>query len=168
MATVTTVPVEVYLRSSYEPDAEYVDGVIEARPTGEYDHAAWQEAILAYFRNHRQEWNIRALPELRVKISQTRYRVPDVTVLDRALPIEQIITVPPIAVFEILSPDDTMSRILVKLADYENMGISNIFVVEPTSDTQYFYAKGCLERMCEPIMAGPCRIDFAEIKKNIE
>ena len=82
MATVTTVPVEVYLRSSYEPDAEYVDGVIEARPMGEYDHAAWQEAILAYFREHRREWNIRVLPELRIQISRTRYRVPDVTVLD--------------------------------------------------------------------------------------
>ena len=34
------VPVEVYLRSSYEPDAEYVDGIIEERPMGEYDHAA--------------------------------------------------------------------------------------------------------------------------------
>ena len=34
MATTTHVPVEVYLRSSYEPDAEYVDGKIEERPMG--------------------------------------------------------------------------------------------------------------------------------------
>ncbi len=34
MATTTHVPVEVYLRSSYEPDAEYVDGEIEERPDG--------------------------------------------------------------------------------------------------------------------------------------
>ena len=34
MATTTHVPVEVYLRSSYEPDAEYVDGKIEERPDG--------------------------------------------------------------------------------------------------------------------------------------
>ncbi len=46
MATTTHVPVEVYLRSSYEPDAEYVDGKIEERPMGEFDHAAWQLAIL--------------------------------------------------------------------------------------------------------------------------
>ena len=46
MATTTThVPVEVYLRSSYEPDAEYVDGAIEERAVGENDHSAWQEAI---------------------------------------------------------------------------------------------------------------------------
>jgi len=34
MATAPTVPMEVYLRSSYDPDAEYVDGVIEERPRG--------------------------------------------------------------------------------------------------------------------------------------
>ena len=28
----THIPVEAYLRSSFEPDAEYVDGVIEERP----------------------------------------------------------------------------------------------------------------------------------------
>ena len=45
MATVTYVPVEAYLRSSdYEPDAEYVDGQIEERPMGEFDHSDWQAA----------------------------------------------------------------------------------------------------------------------------
>ena len=46
MATRTSVPVEVYLRSSeYEPDAEYVDGEILERPMGELSHADWQQAI---------------------------------------------------------------------------------------------------------------------------
>ena len=40
VAAVSHIPVEVYLRSTYEPDAEYVDGEIEERPMGEYDHAA--------------------------------------------------------------------------------------------------------------------------------
>ncbi len=42
-------PVEAYLRSDYEPDAEHVDGVIEERPTGVYDHGAWQRALLKWF-----------------------------------------------------------------------------------------------------------------------
>ena len=42
----TQVPLEVYLRSSeYEPDAEYVDGQVEERSGGEFDHAAWQRTI---------------------------------------------------------------------------------------------------------------------------
>jgi len=42
MTTTRHVPVEVYLRSSYEPDAEYVDGTIERRPAARWDHASWQ------------------------------------------------------------------------------------------------------------------------------
>jgi hypothetical protein len=34
------IPVEESLRSSFEPDAEYIDGLIEERPAGEYDHSA--------------------------------------------------------------------------------------------------------------------------------
>ena len=101
---------EIYLRSSYEPDAEYVDGVIEERPNGEYDHAAWQLAIPAYFLR-RTEWKVKVLPQLRVQVSPTRFRVPDVTVLDQDAPKEQIITHPPLAVFEILSAEDTVIRL---------------------------------------------------------
>jgi Uma2 family endonuclease len=117
MAT-TPVSIGEYLKTSYEPDAEYVDGVIEERNVGEYDHSSWQGAILAWFRPHAKEWNIRALAALRVHVSPTRYRIPDVVVLDRTRPIEQILTHPPIAVFEVLSPEDTMTRIMRKPADY--------------------------------------------------
>jgi hypothetical protein len=33
-------PLSEYLATTYEPDAEYVDGVIEERPMGEYDHSS--------------------------------------------------------------------------------------------------------------------------------
>jgi Uma2 family endonuclease len=126
------VPLEVYLRSSgYEPDAEYVDGKIEERPMGEFDHAAWQLAIIKWFLRHEEEWNIDVLPELRVQAAPTRFRVPDVTVLDRSLPVEQIITHPPIAVFEVLSPEDTFSRLKRKLEDYRTMGIPHIWIIDP-------------------------------------
>lgn len=131
MATTTYVPVEVYLHSSYEPDAEYVDGTIEERAVGEYDHASWQHAIELWFAQHAREWNIRVRPELRVQAAKSRYRVPDVTVLDRNQPIEQIITHAPVAVFEILSPEDRHSRLMRKLADYEAMGIPQIWVIDP-------------------------------------
>jgi Uma2 family endonuclease len=139
MATTTDVPVEVYLRSSYEPDAEYVDGKIEERPMGEFDHASWQLAVQTWFWQHQKEWNIRALPSLRMKAAATRYRVPDVTVLDRTLPIEQIITHPPLAVFEVLSPEDSLQRLKRKLEDYRNMGIPEIWVIDPQDSTFYRY-----------------------------
>ena len=53
------------------------------------------------------------------------------TILDRNLPIEQIVTRAPIAVFEILSPEDSINRMMTKLAYYERMGIKTILVLYP-------------------------------------
>jgi Uma2 family endonuclease len=131
MATVM-VPLGEYLDSVYEPDADYVDGSIEERPMGEYDHADWQHAIIAFLLAQKK-WNIRVLPELRVRISPDRYRVPDVAVLDRSQPIEQIVTRPPLAVFEVLSPEDRVLRMHKKLQDYAGLGIGRILIVDPVT-----------------------------------
>ena len=146
MATTTYVPIETYLRMEMEPDCEYVDGQIEERPMPEYSHALWQEAILAFFRAHGKEWGARALPELRVRVAPTRYRIPDVAVLSRSAPVEQIVVTSPVAVFEVLSPEDRLSAMLEKLADYERMGISSIWVIDAKNVTAYGYESGRLER----------------------
>jgi Uma2 family endonuclease len=148
-STAQSVLLQDYLQSDYEPDAEYVDGQIEERPMGENDHSAWQFAICEWFGRNRILWAIRVRPELRVRVSPTRFRVPDVTILDRAQPMEQIITHPPLAVFEVLSPEDRIQRILRKLADYEAMGIPEIWVIDP--DTRIFsrYSDGQLLRRSE-------------------
>jgi Uma2 family endonuclease len=147
MATTTQiVPLEVYLRSSYEPDAEYVDGEVEERPMGEFDHSSWQLALQRWFLLHDKDWNVRVRPELRVQVSASRFRVPDVTVLDRSRPIEQVITHPPLAVFEILSPEDTMRRLKRKLEDYRLMGIPEIWVIDPEDSTFYRYEEQQLLR----------------------
>ena len=39
MTPATLVSEEVYLRSSYDPDVDFVDGVLEARNVGEFDHS---------------------------------------------------------------------------------------------------------------------------------
>jgi Uma2 family endonuclease len=86
-----------------------------------------------------KEWDIRVLPELGVQVAATRYRVPDVTVLDRNQPTEQIITHPPLAVFEVLSPEDSLQRLKRKFEDYRAMGIPEIWVIDPQDNTFYRY-----------------------------
>lgn len=149
MATLAPVPVELYLHSSYEPDAEFVDGEVELRPMGEYDHAIWQFALQLYFGQHQGDWNVRVVPELRMQVSATRYRVPDVVVFDRAQPIEQVLTHPPVAVFEVLSPEDVMTRVLRKLGDYADMGVRNIFVIDPRTELFYRFSDGALSPLRE-------------------
>ena len=169
-AQVTRVPVEVYLSSSYEPDAEYVDGVIEERPMGEFDHSSWQHAIELWFAQHAKEWRVRVRPELRVQVSHGNFRVPDVTVLDRNLPVEQVITHPPIAVFEVLSPEDTVPRMMTKLADYEQMRIKTILILDPNGK-HFRYCEGGLEPLPSGAFDLPgsaCRFDLAEIEKLLD
>jgi Uma2 family endonuclease len=171
MASATQIPVEVYLRSDYEPDAEYVDGEIELRAMGEFDHASWQLAICRWFLSHAQEWGIRVRPELRVQVSATRYRVPDVVVFDRSNPIEQILTRPPIAVFEILSPEDTISRLLVKLDDYAKMGIPTIDIIDPKTGNVYQYVDGNLERIPGRVQQLPgtaCSVDWERVVEFLD
>lgn len=169
-ARVIQTPLDVYLSSSYEPDAEYVDGEIEERPMGEWSHADWQAAIVEFYRNRRIEWNIRTAAELRVQVSANRFRVPDVTILDRNLPVEQIVTRPPIAVFEILSPEDSLMRMMTKLADYERMGIKTILVLDPNG-RHFRYVAGSLEPLPpEPfdLPGSACRFNLAEIQKLLD
>ncbi len=165
----TYIPVEVYLHSSYEPDAEYVDGEIENRPMGEFDHASWQQAIQRWFLQHEREWNVRVRPELRVQVARNRFRVPDVTVLDRNQPIEQIITHAPIAVFEILSPEDSMMRMTQKLGEYAAMGIPHIWVIDPASKQTWRFRQGQLN--LSSAFGGPgdlIHFDLTEIEKLLD
>ena len=160
------VSVAHYLSSDFEPDAEYVDGVVEERPMGQFDHASWQKAILLWFSAQARVWNIRVLAEYRVKVAATRYRVPDVTVFRRDPPIEQVLTIAPVAVFEVLSPEDQVSRVLRKLADYQAMGIRTIVVINPETDTVYRYWDGVLTPNEDPVCpSSACTLDWAKIRE---
>jgi len=107
---------------------------------------------------------------LRVQVSRGNFRVPDVTILDRSLPVEQVITHPPIAVFEVLSPEDTVTRMMTKLADYEQMGIPTILVLDP-GGKHFRYSGGRLEPLpaaAFDLAGSPCRFDLAEIEKLLD
>jgi Uma2 family endonuclease len=144
-ATTSPVSVEEYLKMAADPDCEFVDGVLEERAVGEFDHATWQIVLGAFFLAREKEFGILSRPELRVQVAPDNFRVPDLTILSRNAPREQIITHPPLAVFEILSPEDTMTRMLEKLADYEKMGIAAIWVIEPKKASYFRFLKGRLE-----------------------
>jgi Uma2 family endonuclease len=144
MGTATHISEEQYLRSSFDPDAEYVDGEVRTRSMPTYSHADWQMAIATWFLQHAKGWNLRSIPDLRMRIKPRRYRVPDVAVLDRCNPKEQVVTFPPLAVFEVLSPDDTVQELYEKLDDYADMGIPQIWIVDPKTGVFKQYADSCL------------------------
>jgi Uma2 family endonuclease len=165
MATLAFTPVEEYLHTSYEPDADYVDGVVEERHLGEYDHSTWQHALTVYFAQHRTEWNVHVRIELRIQVSATRFRVADAVVFDRSRPKERFLTYPPIAVFEVLSPEDRISRILPKLEDYARMSIRNVFLID-LNDVFLRFREGRLEPLehnREPLHGSEAFLDLSAL-----
>ena len=133
----TLTPLAEYLSTSYHPDRDYVDGEVQERNLGEFDHAAIQAFLTSWFYQHRQEWQLHVLPEVRVKVSADRVRIPDVGLVRRDHPVEQVITHPPLAVLEILSPEDRVLRYNERLADYRQMGVRHVWVIDPANKTGY-------------------------------
>ena len=64
-------------------------------------------------------------------------RIADVCLMARSQPIEQVLTNPPLAVIEILSPEDRISRYNERLADYRRPGIPSVWVIDPANRVGY-------------------------------
>ena len=137
MATNSLISVEEYLHTSLSPDQDYVDGELQERNLGEFDHGALQDELLGIFRDHRAAWQVRAIPELRVQVSAQRFRVPDLTILRLDHPREQIIQTPPVLCVEILSPEDRFGRMDQKIANYFSMGVQAVWVIDPAAKAAY-------------------------------
>lgn len=137
MATTTRIPVSEYLHSSWNPDCDYVDGELQERNVGEIEHAKMQAAVTAWFYQHRKEWKLEVLSEVRIQVSDTRFRVVDVCLVSSENKDPQIVQHAPLAIIEILSPEDRISRYQERLADYRQMGIPNLWVIDPQGRRGY-------------------------------
>ena len=139
------IPVQEYLLNAYRPDREYIDGEIQERNLGDLDHSGTQGALIVALWGLRSQ-GLYTWPEQRVQVSATRYRVPDVTVTI-GHPQQQILTSPPYIVIEVLSPDDTLVRMMERVLDYEAFGVPNIWIIDPSSQCAYVASNGALQPM---------------------
>jgi Uma2 family endonuclease len=130
MATSALIPVSEYLSTSYSPDCDYVDGEVQERNMGETDHGELQGQLLELLRTHANKAYFRTIPEVRVLVSPTRFRVPDVCLRRISAPKEQIVRTPPLLCIEVLSPEDRMSRMREKVRDCLGLGVLEVWVVD--------------------------------------
>jgi Uma2 family endonuclease len=144
MAAGTQLSVEEYLATTFRPDCDYVDGSLEERNVGELDHAWVQGRFVAYFSNQSTETGLVAIPELRVPVRATRYRIPDLVVTP-GKPNEQVLTHPPLLCIEILSKDDTISKMNERIRDYLEFGVPVVWVVDPREKRIWIYRHNGLE-----------------------
>jgi len=145
----TLIPVEEYLHTSYDPDVEYVDGVLVERNVGDWLHSLIQSNLIFVIRSRYP--HVYVLPELRSKTTETRYRLPDVCVLLLAAPKTRYLLDAAYLAIEILSEDDSMSKMMEKLAEYERKGVLNIWVIDPRLNTMSVYTAGTLQEVKDTV-----------------
>jgi Uma2 family endonuclease len=163
--TPALLTIEEYLRTSYHPDADFVDGEIEERNLGEYEHAKIQTLIAFLFTLNQKLWQTNAIVEQRIRVAGKRVRICDVTVLRADAPRESVTRTPPLVCIEILSPEDRLPRVELVLADYLAMGVANIWLVDPVRRVAYtFDATGL--RLADPtkltVPGTPIHLDLTE------
>ena len=128
--TQTLISIEEYLRTVYEPDAEFVDGRIVERRMPEDPHSAVQVRLVQLFTPVSTSNNLYLRTELRMKLSPTRIRIPDFAVF-QGRPAELVPSNPPLVVVEIVSREDRHMQIIQKFEEYRSWGVPHIWLADP-------------------------------------
>ncbi len=136
-----------YILTSYRPDCDFVDGYLEERILGTPKHAYLQMKLGAWFGAREKEWNIVVMGDVRTRVGINRVRLPDVAILvkesaDFDAPLLQT---PPLIAIEILSPEDRLNRVTIRLGDFLTMGVPFIWLIDPVKRAAYTYTAAGLQ-----------------------
>ena len=130
-ASAFPVSVEEYLRTSYRPDRELIDGELKEKPMPTRLHGFVQAMIALWFGLHMDEWEIAPETEVRTQVRSGNFRLPDVAVT----PLDKIDSktqnAPPIVVIEVLSDDDRYPELSQSARDFKVMGVQNVWLIDP-------------------------------------
>lgn len=124
------VSLEEYMASAYEPDCDFVDGFLEERNVGEWNHSRLQVETGAHLHTRYKSTGLRVLSALRIRVSPRRVRIPDLCVF-LTDPMERVPATPPFLCIEILSPEDRMSHVEVRINDFLAMGVNTVWILDP-------------------------------------
>jgi Uma2 family endonuclease len=133
-----------YLNTTYQPDMEFVDGLLVARNVGTQRHSLLQGLVVFCFQQYRKSHRLRIFPGARLQVAARRYRIPDVLVLEIPYSHGKIITDVPAITVEIKSPDDTFDEIVDKCLEYESLGVRNILVLDPDNRRAFLFEQNNL------------------------
>src|ERR1700679_3178184 len=70
MATSTRLSLSEYMKTSYTPDREYVDGELRERNVGKWEHARLQALLAGWFQSQEKGWSVKVATEQRYRFPQ--------------------------------------------------------------------------------------------------
>ena len=139
---------EEYLRTEYEPNCEYVDGVLEPKALPNRFHAVLHGLLIEVLGALRRSHRIIVCPELRLRIRQGLHRLPDITIMPDVYRTDP--GAAPLAVFEILSPSDKFQVTRDRIRDLHSIGACWTVIADPQNREVFIAGKDLLLRQVAP------------------
>ena len=138
--------VREYLRTSWSPDREFVDGRIEERNLGEKEHSIIQRYLTVLFAIKREEWGVEVFPELR---TQTEPQIPRSRCAGGAggRELRSLRDAPAADRHRNSFAGRFPALMREKAAEYRGFGIENIWVIDPEPRIAYRYTSAGLEEV---------------------
>jgi Uma2 family endonuclease len=115
------------------------------------------------FRNHRDEWQVRAIVELRVQVAPSSFRVPDVCIMPSTWKRTPIVREAPLLCIEVKSPSFSFARERARAQDYLRMGVSEVWLFDPVKRTAYVLRPDSITEQSE----GSLRLPGTPIEINL-
>ena len=149
MGSKTLMSVEEYLHTTFDgADREYLDGEVVERNMGNKSHGRTQARLIRQLGAYEERTGLYVIPEVRHRVRETRYRIPDVAVFEGE-PEGEVPSTPPLIAIEILSPDDRIGYIVPKLEEYRQWGVRHIWLADPEDRKLFTYGETGLHEVTE-------------------
>jgi Uma2 family endonuclease len=139
MATETLIAPKQYLATHADRETELVRGELAERPLPTRSHGRTQQRLAVLLDGVGY-----CCTEVRMRLAEDLYRIPDVAVFEGAGPAEEIPATPPTLIVEISSPEDRFEAMFRKLEEYRTWGVPHIWLVEPELKRCHIYESGSL------------------------
>jgi Uma2 family endonuclease len=156
--------VEEYLRTSYEPNCDYIDGVLRPKPWPWFNHASTQLRICTLISKRFPDFA--AVPELTVILTETKCFVPDVAA-QHCSDLQAPFPVRPIHLCaEILSPGENPEDLFAKCGEYHAWGVPYCWIVDPDAKRCWQYDRNTRPTeipTAGALAAGPIILNHADL-----
>jgi Uma2 family endonuclease len=127
------ISVEEYLANPGVPESEYIDGVLRPRSMPTLLHGIISYLLIVMLRGQ----GVRALAEVSIRPSETRFLIPDVIAGEK---IELPYPIKPMALcVEILAPEDRLSAMFAKCEEFHAWGSPYCWVIDPVRQIAWEY-----------------------------
>lgn len=132
MATKTLITEAEYLGMSFDgPEPDYVDGELVERSMPTTNHGNVQLTFGVLIHPWRKGNRLFAVSEVRIATAPGHYRVGDIFVFRDRLPEDPMPLTAPFIAVEIISPSDRHEELMIKLAEYRELGVPHIWIIDP-------------------------------------